>query len=151
MRFLAVLLLLLIPLSAFAEEKKMFVSVVVTGDNKDQISSYVKRELRELNDVELIPFGDYSIYIVCLEAENRNREPIGFTLSWVVTDTWEPWEIVLRTLAECGPRSAYDEARTAVPVTLKQHIIQTIPMEDVKKACERLVAKFDTQVLEPDR
>ena len=127
--FLVAVAVLLLATRAAAEEQPFIVTVYVTGSATNEFASYIKRELRALNDVAIsTENADYNLYIdVRAIIANSNNRTIGYALSETVT------------IPQSGSTLDYYVGHCASYVT------------SAKEAGQDIAIQFDTQFLEPRR
>lgn len=111
-----------------AEEKKFVVLLAVPsmfGRYEDETRSYLKRELREIKDIELVEKAPFDFFISVVPApldSSPGREPFGIALS---------------SFFEHG--------------TTKSHNVNIFEPSELKHMCQKIVAEFDNLYLEPLR
>ena len=149
---------------------KLSVEVQVTSSDentKAHIESYLKRELRSLQDVEIVDTGNrFRIVIVALEPKykvsgNKTGDMIyayRFADTTHINDYPHIWDYFRENSGKIPPEVHNDLGRLfAVSdlLALSERIytmrIVYFDTNDLKRNCEELVAEFDTKVLEPER
>jgi len=111
--------------AAHNQFKVQFV-IPVGNELTDQVKSYVTRELRGLHDVELIgkdpDLTAYHISIYPISLKLSNGITTGVAISYVFEKDG-----------------------------LIEHVVLSGPPEQLKTLCENIIARFDTNWLEPKR
>jgi|WetSurMetagenome_2_1015567.scaffolds.fasta_scaffold104266_2 hypothetical protein len=125
LKYFTIILVFLLVSPAIAEQPKfkVLVSVVPMYNYFNEINSYVKREFRELKDVELVNKGsfDYFVSIVAIPIEQKGSVR-GVAFSYVL----EHGDIVVHNVWIGGSNQ-------------------------LKEMCSRVVAEFDAKFLESKR
>ncbi len=125
----SLLLSICLAFTAFADDtnRTFYVRVLVGGVETNSMASYVKRELRGLNDVSITD-TDYrttlSIVVVPLE-ETKTKEIRGYVASWAVTVRDGDRDILRNHAAQVG--------------------------NNLRELAEKIATSFDTKCLEPSR
>ncbi len=145
--------------------KKFDVRVDLTSEDestKNLIESYIKRELRSLQDVNIIPEKIYATYILALVIAEPTYEASGrktgsIAISYVFKEKFSAYkELIPYLIKEC-PK--LEDASKQLAIRLKtinldivhNHGVSTSSTEDVTKLCKGIVADFDIEVLEKQR
>ncbi len=120
-------LLIITTCGTTAEHPKFTVHLylpLVSERYKNEITSYFKRELREINDIRLVDKdGDFFISVVAKPIMIEGQDDgIGIAISYVFE---------------------YE--------SLRLHNVISINENDLKSECQKIVAMFDTQFVEPIR
>jgi hypothetical protein len=135
-------------LTGFAEPK-FNVSVEVSGDATNEISSFLTRELRELPDVAIAAPGEaeYEISIVSLQISGAGR-PTGFALSILATSRIDAsaWSLIVSSNELAVVQGVTKDLRT---VELQK--IKILPADGLKTSCQSIVADIDRTILERQR
>jgi hypothetical protein len=135
------------------------VSVKVGGDEslKGDVTSYIKRELRSLNDLVITDDNPrFSISVLIVRVRGVRGEDLGFSMSVVVT------ELSGRSLANiikpesCGACVASSWGRAlgeTLPdmVEVQDHLLFTGGPDDLQTLCRNVVTGIDTDIFEPRR
>lgn len=136
------------------------ISVDVSGKSPltDQISSYVNRGLRKLNDVTVADEAEgphFSVTIVVIETKTTSGDSTGYAISMVITDPLDSFwfEIFLKSTAPSLKESEKREILASVKGQSKliSHIVITGPTGELEQLCEELVTMIDTKAIEPRR
>lgn len=132
------------------------------GSTKNLIESYIKRELRSLQDVNIIPDNIYATYILELvfveptyEASGRKKGDIA--ISYVFKEKFSAYKELIPFLIKECPK--LEDASKKLEIGLKtfnldiihNHGVIADDTEDVTKLCKDIVASFDVKVLEKQR
>jgi hypothetical protein len=142
--------------TAFAGDQiKRKVKVMVDGSA--EASSFLTRELRTLGDVEVVSTNqDYTINLLVLKTHTKQSIPTGFVLSLVITRRNSialVLEGVTNRITDTLALGMVNSASVASQdlVLLDAHEVETCGPDDLRKACEGMVARFDAEHLEPAR
>jgi hypothetical protein len=134
-----------------AAEPKIRVVVSVGSDSdssKAEIESYVKRELRSIGDVEIVE-KNANAELALVEVEiNSGGSVIGYAISSVGT-VKAPLEYFRKALGDLDKdrREALLENFSATEI-VNMHSISYTPFRELKTYCSKIVASFDSGVLE---
>jgi hypothetical protein len=138
-------------------EPSFRVQVIVQADEqlKNMIESFIKRELRSLNDVAVTDKDPrYVIGIVALQAKAvEGAELDSIALSLVIRASASTVPISSLTAPADAEREPKDNAVDVYKGTdtLIQHGLFMTPIDGLKRACEEIIADFDSDALEPRR
>jgi len=136
------------------------VKVNVSADENisSRIESYIKRELRSLQDVTVVEDNaNYEILIIALEPETiSGHKTGGIVLSILIL---EPIDVatlvnVLKIYNIIYPEKINQAGKiigAQQPCCVHDFRLQTGPAEDLKRLCEEMVADFDSKFLEYGR
>lgn len=138
-------------------EPSIRVNVVVSGDNQNTVSSYIKRELRSLGDVQISDQDpacviNISSSKVMLDDESRI---IGHAISWSVDMLLD--RKLESIFQDCSGNSEYTRAEiskiqelgTGLGIGVNLGLtIWVVPKDNLKSSCEEVVAQIDTDILE---
>ena len=145
--------------------KKFDVRVDLVGEDestKNLIESYIKRELRSLQDVNIMPDDKYATYLLELvfveptyEASGRKKGDIA--ISYVFKEKFSAYKELIPFLIKECPK--LEDASKKLEIGLKtinldivyHHGVITDDTEEVTKLCKKIVANFDINVLEKQR
>ncbi len=127
-----------------ATDDKFRVKVKVSGndDPKNLVTSYINRELRSLNDVEVVAEDpEYEIWIVCVEVGRK-----GYFLSTVILirvpdSMLQPGTKVRDESTRPDPK--HSALSWAPDVSLKG-----ASPGDLREVCRKIIAEFDVETLE---
>ena len=141
--------------AADTEAFTMRVSVEVSGkgSTKAEFESYIKRELRGLKDVEVVDNSpNFTFSFVVLETQSKGGTSTGYAISEVVTHrlSQKAFQGMFKNKLSPGD-FAWLEKATASAVLIDMHNLQTCAPNELKSVCEKLIAEFDTDMLEPGR
>ncbi len=130
------------------------VSVVLEGDDEDtnrKIDSYIKRELRSLNDVTIAEQnGDYIIDVLAIKLTNNRQVMTGYAVSFVLNE---------RAITSSNNLSFISDTNYATVASMflssavfpRDHQLRTCPPEELKQTCEELVTSMDSGTFETAR
>jgi len=125
------------------------VSVTASESIKGTVTSYINRELRSLQDVELVDRDEeYELKIMAMELSDAGGYNFAIALSAVSLIKFPN-----QLLSNVVPNS-YKEAIVKLTSGLYYYPIQwliTGPTRDLRKLCSDVVATFDTESLEEGR
>jgi hypothetical protein len=126
---IAVVLIILLPISTVAAKRQKFVVLVaVFPYNKEfdtEIESYLKREIRELPDVQIV---------------DKSEDQDHFLLSVVAAPISRNGVLELFALSYFFQRDG-----------ISMHYIIIGKREDLKSMCQQVIAVFDSKFVEPYR
>ena len=150
--------------SADAPEKpkpKFRVEVSVGCNDKNTkafIESHTKRELRRLQDVEIVGIGiagGYKLSIVAIELQSSGRKTGAIAVSYVFTRTFDPFSLrdKIKKLAKDNFPLQLDGEVTDLMWLHEDpmHVLEVGLTNDLDKICKGIVVDFDTKRLEPAR
>ncbi|WJW76086.1 hypothetical protein QVG61_03055 [Thiohalobacter sp. IOR34] len=127
------------------------VKVTVSADDniKGQVESYIKRELRSLQDVTLVDEGaDWELSILAMEVSTKGGYTSGVILSVVILSTFNN-QMVSGMLQE-----KYKELGTNLTKGLylyPDHWLRAGADDQLRSLCIKLIADFDSEKLEESR
>jgi len=128
---------------------KVQVSVSANDNIKGQVESYIKRELRSLQDVTLVDEGaDWELSILAMEVSTKGGYKSGVIISVVILSPFNN-QIVSGMLQE-----KYKELGTNLTKGLywyPDHWLRAGPVDQLRSLCVELIADFDSQQLEESR
>lgn len=116
---------------------------------QDLVRSYVARELRRLSDVLIVEeVARYDLRVIAVPYQNGSV----IALSTVTTSCNDTADILATALTNTPPKVTrlVELLTTNSPVHL-DHTAYVTPPSKLDQACARIVARFDTQILEPVR
>ena len=132
---------------------KFRVGVMVSGDLKPEAESYLKRELRSLGDVEITDLvGVYELSVIILESKYKSSGTKTGQISYTYMGLkrFNPFNLTTKL-----PREHFDTVFDATSNLYYFPEMYGIAMDkertELKLLCEKIVANFDTKLLEPDR
>lgn len=158
LRCIAILLVLMTAKLTFARDpepsKKIRIAVQVAGYDPtliDQVSRYIKDELRTLKDVSLVD-DEPMVYLRVMVIENKSRlETTGYTLSALVSSTIEP--AYLRNLVPDESQRGFLLRLYGTAEKLEDQWIVSSPASGLEETCRKMVATFygttSRQILHP--
>lgn len=146
--------------------EKFRVGVLVDCDDegtKASIESHIKRELRSLQDVKIVPYGRYILKILATETlyETSGQKTGKIAIAYTLNRHY--WGHLLdETFAEYKGTKNHKVAQDVL-TTVGMHLVNnaspdkyqvglsTGMTDDLAKLCKSIVVNFDTKMLEPDR
>ena len=141
---------------------KIFIATTCKDVNtKSLVESYVKRELRSLQDVEILPGevmrydSDYAISLVVVEptSETTGQKTGDIAIGYTFEAPFDPYKNLIPSLRKKFPKIDPIEIASLTGSLTGRIYLGVIAddTEDVKTICERVVAQFDTMILEVRR
>ena len=140
------------------QKPKFRVEVSVGCDDENTkafIESHIKRELRSLQDVEIVGIGiggGYKLSIVAIENESLGRKTGVIAVSHVFIRTFDPSPI------QDEIKKWTKDNQVALMITALMwlhenftHGLQVGMTDDLDRMCKGIVVNFDTEILEPER
>lgn len=152
-RFLTVLFLL--SSSVYAQSQKIDVAVQISmeGSEETLVTSYINRELRALNDIEITNEASarYIISIVMIKDTNSRGDELGYSASIVVTMLLNKNEV--ERLASTYPVETKPTVRDYYSSfgRIEKHFLKVGDKNNLPLMCRSIVAKVDVDVFESDR
>jgi hypothetical protein len=152
-----------IPHSGFSQEKdieKLSIRVKLACSAQDnirgEVESYLRRELRSLNDVILVDENpDLEVRIIAMEQKTTDGIKVGLVFSVVVL---EPMADTIKFWVMSQGKIAYDKLAFMDKLkddlriyAYKAHWVRTGPIEELRSICQKIVARFDIDHLEEAR
>ena len=131
---------------------KFRVEVMVDGDMGTEASSYLKRELRSLGDVEVQDTGNYVLSVVMIEHRYKSdgTKTGQISSTYMGLKRFNPFDLSAKLPRE--HRITVFDATWNLYHLPAMHVIRTgLERSQLKQACQEMVAAFDTKLLEPDR
>lgn len=159
MKSISALIIVVVTVLSFAvfAEEQIKTKVKVTVDGRVEASSFITRELRSLGDVEVVSTNqDYSINILVLETKTKQNIATGFALSILITRGNSIALVLGMTTNRIADEQALGLVNAAAVaskdlVILEEHEVETCGPDGLRKVCEEIVARFDSEHLERDR
>lgn len=148
---LAFALLMFFVFSANAQTDKISVEVSVTADTsiKSDIESYIKRELRALNDIDLYATKpDYEIQLVAIKPGN------AVAISVIVLRKLDFTAYLNNSLSSksIDAKTKKDLIDTfAIKLYVEQHFLFSDSAYNLSELCKTIVASIDTDTFERER
>ena len=142
-RILCVITLLILPSFAFAQDgefPKFKVNVLVTTAEEDissTINSFLRREFRSLNDVEIDEAEPFWELLIVAQKVWAGGAAVGVAFSIVIVEPFWSEELLLYVRPE---NKTYVEGRTSGLRILKNQYVQVGGEEHIKRICEEIVA-----------
>ena len=119
----------------------------------DETTSYLTRELRRIDDIDVVNDDPwYVVNVVALETSNNAGTSTGYVFSIVVESPLHPKSLrdLLATKVDENALKIFDFAlRTATHI--ESHFLQVGPTGELESICKKIVAKIDGSVLEDSR
>ena len=122
---------------------------------RNQIDSYISRELRSLGDVQIITDEpDFVISVLAIVVDNRAGYKAGFALTDVILRPCQNkakfWKMLFgQSLSE--KQYATLEGMTADLYRFEDQHIRVSALTDLQGVCQEMVADFDTKHLKSER
>ena len=133
---------------------KVKVSVTAEGNIKNRVSSYLNRELRALNDVELVETNpEWEISVIAMELKSVGGTKTGFALSTVILISYD--NRLLCSFFEAEYK-ALEYTAAVVKETSSLYLrpsqwLNIGSTDDLQRICRDVVADFDMKHLEESR
>ena len=152
--FIPLLLMVTVISSVAAQDLPKFkarVKVSVSADEniKGMVTSYINRELRSLQDVEVVDRDpEWELQILAMEVSTKGGYKSGIVLSVVILSKFSS-QILLPFVS-----GSYKEAVDKLTSNLyyyPDHWLIVDSTKDLKQSCIGIVADFDTKYLEQSR
>lgn len=125
---------------------------------KDEMESYIKRELRSLGDVEIVdnPYYQFYLSLIVVEGKNKTGAKTGYihyaSLELMSVDSSPLWQLIFKSsLSPKEKGSLFAKISRSWTSDYAFHFVINTPSKEVKQSSEKIVAHFDTQMLEPQR
>jgi hypothetical protein len=126
---------------------------------KNEVLSYINRELRELSGVVVVNSDpEYEISIIPAEPRLENGRSVGYVLSVVITQkvSTSASEFLIDYLLkdkEVEKKAILKRVKedAAAGVIIFTHVVYTVGKDSLKSTCKELVASFDVEILEISR
>ena len=153
------LTLIILPFCVQAEQKEIpkyqeRVNLIVSGDQniKGEVTSYITRELRSLNDVIIVDENaDWQISILAMEAITKGSYKGGIALSVVILRPFNN-NILKPFIGKLtADQSNLIDALTSFLYRYEEHWLRIGSPDDLKSICQGIVADFDSKHLEKSR
>lgn len=141
------------------QKPKFRVEVSVTCDDENTkafIESHIKRELRSLQDVEIIGLavsGDYKLHIVAIELTSLRRKTGDVAVSYLFAKTFDPTPI-----EDKSKKWTKDNQEAQLEIVdlmwLHEDFVHGLRVgmtDNLDKICKQIIVDFDTVMLEPKR
>lgn len=129
--------------------------IVSDEEIKNQVYSYITRELRALGDVKMVKKEPYwIIHIVCMQAKSKAGDVLGFAMSTLIT---QPSNIKEHSLKEMfGEKLTQWDYKVLASLftglhTIVSHKIYVEDPAELQRVCRRIVADFDAKYVKPER
>lgn len=131
--------------SRFTSRVKVTVS---SNDNiQDIVKSYLNRELRSLNDVELVDTDpDWEIEVLAMELKTSSGNKPGVVLSTVLSLYYDK-QVVINLIK---PMYIDTLPPNGLQVT-HYHWLNVDSKDNLQNMCNKMIAEFDSQYLEEGR
>lgn len=149
--FLTFAFVVILIFSANAQTIKIGVNVSVTADDsiKSNVESYIKRELRALNDIDLYTSKpDYEIRLIAINPSN------AVAISVIVIHKYDFTEYLNNSLSSktVGAKTKEEFIKTfAVQESVVQYFLRSDSASNLEQLCKSIVASVDTDTFERER
>ncbi len=144
-------------ISALVADQQYRIRVAISCEDQDlrlEIESYVQRELRSLKDcVTVQTNSNYTLDLVVLPQRDVAGRLLGYTLSTVCLQQLWPQPSAQTILEKAVVPEWRDliSAEMAKSQRMEFHEMRSCAKDREKVLCEKIVARFDSEVLEPSR
>ncbi len=150
---------------------KVRLSIAANEEIKNEVYSYLSRELRSLGDVKLVEDEpDWNIQVVAMQIKNKLRYETGVAFSVVIEKrgnvtgklllivphvfqiSSEEWEKLKETkhYTYTGLETAFTKLTYGL-TDIRAHWLRIGGTEDVQRLCQGIVADFDAEHLKTER
>lgn len=144
---------------------KIKINISANDKIKGELTSYLTRELRELNDVTIVDKkADWVLEILGIDLETKNGYKNGFCISVIILKPFGNGDLIVAFLQDTTiERTQWSNLAKAVysintntDVFLNAYSfcgswIRTGAPDEMKKVCQGVIADFDSEYLEPER
>ena len=137
-----------------ASDAKFKVQILVASkEHQSKIISFISRELRSLDDVEIVEKDpDYLISVISIVSRDQNSKvERGVSVSYTITRrSYFPKYIIEQMDAK---NVSGVSLKTIHPLLYspRLHYLQTGPLDSLMSICEEIAVTLDTEELEPQR
>lgn len=156
MLVLAFLMVHATALAQDGEPLEALVTVTASEGDEDLVESYLRREIRSLGDVNIVSdVNDVSVMgfelrVVAMRLNNLNGLHTGYVLSFVHLlhrrDQIEPIPNATQDF-----KDVWYDTEMGFDESFQGHGVQIVGADDLQEGCARVVAAFDTDLLEIHR
>jgi hypothetical protein len=125
-----------------------------TNDLRDQLVSYITRNLRSLGDVEVVDTNPtFKISIVSLSNTLMSGQSGGYTISTVILKPLDATQVDLMLKSMDTPEVIVNmvSIMTTDEVEFKDHLLNTGSVYQLPAMCQDLVTSLDSRVFENER
>jgi hypothetical protein len=131
--FIFLLLLICSTTTIFSQNKKFSIDVRVSGDSeiKTDVSSYLKRELRSLADIDVVEVGDFGLLVNVMKLTTKDGTFTGYAVNYSLVET-----------ISCG---------SGIYMDLQDSGLFVGGRDDLRKITEDIVTDIDTEIFEKKR
>jgi hypothetical protein len=147
----AIFLMTLLPIQAQEIKKQaasIKISVKILGDKnvRNLVKSFIGRELRALKGVEITDNDpDWVLRLVTVEVKLKDGVQTGFGISGVVLKPFKS-DVLTPLLDKRFINRGH--TLTADLHSIRKHMVNIGPTEDIQKICKKIVADLDNEYLE---
>lgn len=125
------------------------VSITADDDIKGTVTSYIHRELRSLNDVEIVDSDpEWELMIIAMEAKTTTGHKTGNVLSVLILSKFN--NSLLLSISGSN-KEIVSELTSHLYHFPEQWFLRQGPTKNLKDMCDKIVADFDTSCLEESR
>jgi len=144
---------------------KVYLNISADDELKNQIYSYLSRELRSLGDVTLVVEDepDWIIHIIAMKSTNTSGIDMGVVFSTVIESRYKITDVIKLIIDNKVEKEGWKETRPDVDwkkaidiiiptVTyIADHMLRVCGPESIKISCQEIVADFDSGYLKNKR
>jgi hypothetical protein len=127
--------------------------LVASKEHKERIISFISRELRSLDDVEIVKEDpDYAISVIAIVSRDFNSEvERGVAVSYTITKQSYFHKHIIKQMDDENVSNI--SMKTVRPLLYFPHLhyLQTGPPDSLMSICEEIVATLNAEELEPRR
>jgi len=132
---------------------------------KNQVYSYISRELRSLGDVKLVENDpNWTIQVVAMQIENKLKAKTGVAVSVVIIKrryVVKTLLLMVENVFQISPQELMEKKSVDLEKAFKNltdglkdirgHSLRVGSTEDMQSICQQIVADFDAEHLKQDR
>jgi hypothetical protein len=127
--------------------------LVASKEHKERIIGFISRELRSLDDVEIVKEDpDYAISVIAIVSRDLNSDAErGVAVSYTITKKSYFHKHIIKQVDDENVSSI--SVKTVQPLLYFPHLhyLQTGPPDSLMSICEEIVATLNAEELEPRR
>jgi hypothetical protein len=130
----------------FAQSDKTFakVGILIDFESKEirnELYSYLAREIRSLKDVSIVEKdADYIVSVTMIENRLQNNELVGYAMS-----------VTIQKRRFCLSLVKNQKNKIQYYLDLMDEFLFVFPQEDLRNRASKVITLFDTRILEPTR
>jgi hypothetical protein len=134
----------------FKARVSLQVSVSAEENIKGISNSYLSRELRSLQDVELVDRNpEWVLSVIIMDLTTKRETKVGFVISVMIMRKF-PNDYLMSRLTKSEDKEYFKDITSDLYFS-PDHRMNTGALADLRDMCSEIVAYFDTKHLEPTR